>query len=142
MADIFATYERLDYEIKELIIILHRNSMSIDEYRAKAEQYKDIKVWQLDESYTLGECLNFAIDNTKYDYIAKIDDDDYYGRNYLIDQMNVFNYTDADVTGKSKRFVYFESNNTLWIMKGLGEDTETIGTAGGTILAKRKVCDL
>lgn len=139
--NIFNTYERLNYSPKELIIILNNDSMDINNYISKAVSYKDVKIFKLDERVTLGECLNHAIENSKYDFIAKMDDDDYYGENYLLDEMNVFNYTDADVTGKSKRFIYFEDNNALYIMHGRGENTYVAGTAGGTILAKKSVFD-
>lgn len=141
MDNIFKIYENLNYEPKELIIILNNNKMSIDDYYNKAAKYDNIKVFQLDESYTLGECLNYAIENSKYDYIAKLDDDDYYGENYLTDQMNVFNYTDADVTGKAKLFIYFENNDTLWVINGSEDNTEVTGVTGSTILAKKKVFD-
>lgn len=139
MENIFKTYERLNYEPKELIIILNNNEMSFDRYNEIASKYNNIRVFQIDQSHTLGECLNYAIEKSNYDYIAKIDDDDFYGENYLIDQMNVFNYTDAYVTGKSKWFNYFEHNNDLRIMRWTPENAMTTAVAGGTILAKKEV---
>lgn len=136
---IFENFNRMKYKKKELIIILNNNALKIEEYEALANGQSNIHIYQLDDSITLGECLNFGIDHAIYDYIAKIDDDDYYGENYLIDSMNVFLTTNADVTGKSRRFVYFEKDKTLWVFRGLGENKFTLGTAGGTIIAKKAV---
>lgn len=43
----------------------------------------------------------------QYNFISKIDDDDYYGDNYLTDLINVFKYTDAEVIGKLSAFPKF-----------------------------------
>lgn len=139
MDNIFTNYARLNYPAKELIIILNNNKLSLQEYKRKAEEFKNIRIYQLDESCTLGECLNFGIEKSTYDYISKMDDDDYYGSNYLIDLMNVFKYTKAEVTGKLTYLVYFEYNNTLGVMCKNYEHKYVHAVAGGTILAKKEV---
>lgn len=139
--NIFMNYGRLHYTEKELIIILNNNKLSLQEYKRKAEQFKNVRVFQLDESCTLGQCLNFGIEKSIYDYISKMDDDDYYGSNYLTDLMNVFKYTKAKVTGKLTYLVYFEYNNTLGIMCKNYEHRYVPSVAGGTIVAKKEVFD-
>ena len=132
--NIFANYIRLNYMHKELIIILNNNKLNIKDYKMEAEGLKDIRVFQLDENCTLGECLNFGIEQSKYNYISKMDDDDYYGPNYLLDLMNVFQYTDAQLTGKTTRFIYFEDNNTLGIFSPNHENVYVShNIAGGTL---------
>lgn len=113
--NIFKNYAISNYPIKELIIILNNNKLHLKKFNLEASKYTNVKIFQLDEKYTLGECLNFGIKKASYECIAKMDDDDYYGPNYLTDLMNIFNYTDAQVTGKTSIFVYFEENNTLYI---------------------------
>ncbi|WP_455717000.1 glycosyltransferase [Anaerosporobacter sp.] len=142
MDNIFENFDRMAYKKKEMIIILNNNQLLIDDYRKRASYYDNIQVYQLDESVTLGECLNYGIEHAKYNFIGKIDDDDYYGVNYLVDQMNVFVISDVAVTCKSKRFILFEKEDELWVFRGYGEDTIVPGGAGGTIIAKREVFDL
>lgn len=137
--NIFMNYARSVYPNTELIIILNNNSLNINDYRLRAIGLKDIRIFQLEKSCTLGECLNFGIEQSKYDYISKMDDDDYYGPNYLIDLMNVFKYTDAQVTGKASAFVYFEDNYTLAIRQPKNEYKYTPFVVGGTILLKKEV---
>lgn len=142
--NIFYNYKRVNYPEKELIIIINNNSLDINSYKAKARNLENIRIYQLDESCTLGECLNFGVLNSKFDYISKMDDDDYYGPNYLIDSMNVFKYTDAKVTGKTTRFIYFESSKTLAIWTIDNKNCSYIfypHVSGGTILFKKEVSE-
>ncbi|MBZ9686391.1 glycosyltransferase [Clostridium estertheticum] len=139
--NIFINYERSNYPVKELLLIINNNKISLDECKLKAANFNYVKVYQLDEACTLGECLNYGVEQAKYDYISKMDDDDYYGSNYLEDTMNVFKYTDAKITGKLTYFVYFEDKNTLGIMCKNMEYKYVFALAGGTITAKKEVFD-
>ena len=47
---------------------------------------------------------------SKGDFIAKFDDDDLYGPNYVADQLLPFKYTDADIVGKLCTFMYQEKS--------------------------------
>lgn len=137
--NIFSNYARLIYPHKELIIILNNNQLTMEHYKTKAANLKNVQIFRLDESCTLGECLNFGVEKSKYNYISKMDDDDYYGPYYLTDLMNVFKYTDAQITGKTTCFVYFQTNNTLGIFMPTYENRYVNNLAGGTILFKKGV---
>ncbi|WML35839.1 glycosyltransferase [Clostridium sp. OS1-26] len=140
MDNIFINYTRFNYPYRELIIILNNNKLNIKDYKIKSEGLKGVQTFQLDERCTLGECLNFGIEQSKYNYISKMDDDDYYGENYLTDLMNVFKYTDAKVTGKTSRFIYFEYNNTLGIFSADYENRYVPSNiAGGTLTFKKEI---
>lgn len=137
--NIFSNYARLIYPHKELIIILNNNQLTTEHYKTKAANLKNVQIFKLDESCTLGECLNFGVEKSKYNYISKMDDDDYYGSYYLTDLMNVFKYTDAQITGKTTCFVYFQNNNNLGIFMPNYENRYVNNLAGGTILFKKVV---
>jgi len=133
ISNIFENYASSSYPLKELILILNNNKLDLAKYYSWASEFENIKMFQLDEKYTLGECLNFGIDNSKYNYISKMDDDDYYAPNYLTDLMNVFNYTDAQVTGKQHIFVYFEDNSSIYMFNHINR------VMGATLLFKKDV---
>jgi Glycosyltransferases, probably involved in cell wall biogenesis len=137
--NIFDNYERQRYIDKELIVVLNNNSMSLKNYKEKSLTYPNIKIYQLDESCALGKCLNFGIQKAKYEYIAKMDDDDYYAPKYLIDSINKFQYTDADIVGKLSYFVYIEKNGILAVFSPNNENKYTDFVAGATLVVKRKV---
>lgn len=115
MEKLFDNYDRQNYDNKELVIVLNDNTMDIDKYKEKAQQYKNVRVEKLDENATLGQCRDFAIKQTKFDYIAIFDDDDYYGPNYLKHSIGTFNEVDTDIVGKASFYTYFEKSKTLTI---------------------------
>lgn len=117
MQNIFQNYLRFDYPAKELIIILNKNELDQDIYESYASNFKNIRVLRMDEKNSLGECLNFGVSISTYDYVSKMDDDDFYGPNYLTDLMNTLSISDSQVTGKNPIFVYFEENNSLYFFR-------------------------
>lgn len=131
--NIFNNYARSNYPVKELIIVLNSFELDITEYQYLASGYDDIKILKLGEKYSLGQCLNIGIDHSKYDYISRMDDDDFYGPDYLTDLMNVFNYMDAQMTGKNPVFVYFEDNKSLYLLNHINP------VMGATFLFKKEV---
>lgn len=115
MNALFDNYAKQSYDNKELIIVLNNNSMNMVKYKEKVKKYKNIKVMRLDETATLGQCRNFAIEHSCFEYIAIFDDDDYYGPNYLKHSINTFAQVDADIVGKASFYTYFEESKTLSI---------------------------
>src|SRR4051812_2535789 len=96
---VFRNFEQQNYQEKELIIILNKNSMNIDSWKKRAEQSTNVRVYQIHEDTTLGDCLNFGVTLSKYDCIAKFDDDDYYGPKYISSMMEDFETHEADIIG-------------------------------------------
>ncbi|EOC99965.1 glycosyltransferase [Caldisalinibacter kiritimatiensis] len=139
--NIFNNFKSQVYTPKELIIILNNNRMDIKVYIDKAKEFNNVKVYKLEEKITLGECLNFAVEKAKYNVIAKFDDDDYYAPKYLSDSLKAFNYTDADVIGKSTSYVYFKKDKTLAIRNPKKENRYVFRVEGPTLIIKKEVFD-
>ncbi|QZY57026.1 glycosyltransferase family protein [Crassaminicella profunda] len=139
MKNVFANFERQNYKKKELIIILNNNSMDIQQWKEEADLHSNIKVFQIDEEKSLGECLNFSVDQANYDYIAKFDDDNYYAPEYLEDLMNAFEYTDADIVGKFAYYAYLEGSKTLAVRFPNKENQYTDFLCGSAFIAKKEV---
>ncbi|NLK43202.1 MAG: glycosyltransferase family 2 protein [Tissierellia bacterium] len=138
---IFENYQRQNYPNKELIIVLNNDKMSLEEWRLKAKNYENVQVFQLPESATLGECRNFGIQHAQYDYIANFDDDDYYGPNYLVNAMKIFEYIDADIIGKLTTYIYFEESKKFGIYLYNRENQYVRHVPDATIIAKKHVFD-
>ena len=141
MKNVFDNYERQDFKKKEMIVVLNNDNMSLAEWLRVAKQYENVKVFKLDEKITLGKCLNFGVLQSKYDFIAKFDDDDYYGPKYLSDSIKACDSTDADVVGKGASFVYFKKSKTLAIRFLEKENKYVKHMDGPTFLIKKKVFD-
>ncbi len=137
--NVFDNYNKQKWRRKELIIIINRDETNIEKYRKKARKYKDVTVYQLPENKSLGECLNFGVDNAKYDYVAKFDDDDYYAPHYLTESMRTFQNTNADIVGKYTYYVYLEGSNLLLLRSPKNENKFVSSLPGATMVIKKEV---
>jgi cellulose synthase/poly-beta-1,6-N-acetylglucosamine synthase-like glycosyltransferase len=138
--NVFQNFLQQNWINKELIIILNKDSMSIDKWIKRAQDYPNIRVFQLHEKATLGDCLNFGILKSKYDIIAKFDDDDYYGPNYLTSAMNAFKNEQVSIVGKSSLFIYFKNKKALVFVPG-EENSFADSVAGATLVFRKEVFD-
>ena len=143
MKNILDNYNRQMYSNKELIVVLNNNKILIENWLLTTKQYTNIKIYQLDEEKTLGECLNYGIKQSSGSIIAKIDDDDYYGENYIGDAINAFKYTAAGVIGKSIFYTYFNNDKQFALANfnrsKISDNFYTNFVAGATIVIKRNV---
>jgi len=141
MDNIFANYDRQQYEDKELIIILNNDRLDIKEWTEEARKHDNVTVYRVDEKEPLGACLNYGIEKARFDYISKFDNDDYYGPAFLEDLMNAFEYTDADIVGKCAGYMYFERGGILALNAEEKEHCYTHYVLGSAIIIKREVFD-
>lgn len=139
MDNIFENYKNQNWEEKELIIILNHDEMNISKWKKKAKKYRNVSIYQLPQEATLGECLNYGVERAKFDYIAKFDDDDYYSPNYLIEQMQYFEYYDIDIVGKRSVYMFIESKKTLGVRNQNNEHKYTKSVRGPTIMFRKEV---
>lgn len=136
--NVFQNYQQQTWKDKELIIILNKDSMDMDKWIKKAKDYLDVQVYQLHEKATLGDCLNFGVMKSNYDFIAKFDDDDYYGPRYISSAMHAFRDNKVSIVGKSSYYIYFKNRKALIHVKGT-ENSITDTVAGATLLFRKDV---
>lgn len=142
MENVFQNYERQTIEKKELIIILNEKEMDVANWRARAARSKNVSVYKLPH-LTLGECLNFGIKKSRFNIIAKFDDDDYYAPIYLAQQVIALQRKSADMVCKRTVFMYFEEKKTLAIhladMKVKRFIKRNSGVKGSTLVFRKKL---
>jgi glycosyltransferase involved in cell wall biosynthesis len=136
--NVFENYSRQTVDNKELIIILNKDSMNIDKWVEKGKAYPNVRVYQLHEKATLGDCLNFGIIKSNYDIIAKFDDDDFYGPNYLAGATRPLKQNLGSIVGKSAYYIYFKRKNALVYVQG-PENSITDTVAGATLVFKKEI---
>ncbi len=139
MKNVFDNFNRQSFVDKELIVILNNNKMNIKKWILESKKHTNISVFQIDESKSLGYCLNYGIEKSKYKVIAKLDDDDYYGPEYLSQAAKALNY--ADVVGKYTTYVYFEDSETLAIRNPKKDNRYVYRVEGPTLVFRKKVFD-
>lgn len=139
MKNIFSNFTRQKWKKKELIIVINSEKMNLAKWKNAARNYKNVSVFLLPARISLGQCLNFAVQKAKYGWIAKCDDDDYYGPYYLTDSMKYIRKTNADVIGKRSYYIFWKGTKQLRIRFPGQENRPSRLVHGGTIIAKKNV---
>ena len=139
--NIIRNFTQQNYENKELILLLEATD---DEFKQIQKQLSDINnvllVRQLNHE-KLGFVFNKGVELSNGEYIAKFDDDDYYGPNYLSDGILPFDYTIASVVGKTETFLYHEYSEKFYL-RFAGKSHKYVDfVMGATIIAKKEVFD-
>lgn len=139
--NILQNFQCQDWKNKELIIVLNRDDMPLSQWRKKAKISQDIRVLKLPEAVSLGHCLNYAVNQTRYEFIAFFDDDDYYAPGYISSMMPAFDKTGADIIGKRTHFVYLERKRKLYLRFPGKENKFVEWVDGGKKIVRRYVFD-
>jgi len=134
--NIFENIGRQSHAQVELVLVLHGIEPDPTEIRAQA---RDIGIDQLiirtvDASRTLGACMNVGIEAAAGTYIAKMDDDNFYGRHYLTDLVRAFAYTEAGIVGKWAHYVWLRSSGAVVLRYPSAEQTYERRVQGGSML--------
>lgn len=141
LRNLFDNYARQRHSKKELIIVVNNDRIPLSPYRRLARKHSHIRIFRLPERSSLGACLNFAVKQAKYPYIAKFDDDDYYAPYYLADSLLALKRTNADVMGKRAHYMYLQGSKTLLLRFPQDENRPASRLPGATLVFKRKVFD-
>lgn len=106
---------------------------------AKEAGLEDTVLLTRESSMPLGECLNRLVAVADADTVAKVDDDDVYGPNYLSDQLYALEYSGAGIVGKQAHYVYLADADVLALRFAEREHIYTDFVMGPTIVARRNV---
>jgi glycosyltransferase involved in cell wall biosynthesis len=136
---LFNNYRNQQGVHKELIIILNNDSMNIEAYRLKAKAFTQVSVYQLPERMSLGSCLNYAVNKSRYQIVAKFDDDDYYAPRYLSEGVRELGRTGADIVGKKAHYMYLQGRKVLILRFPKDENKYVRTVAGATLLIRKLV---
>lgn len=145
--NIFQNFHKQTFEPKELIIVINDDGIDIRKWREKAADYKNVSVYQLPQHTSLGACMNFAVEKTRFDIVANFDDDDYYTSLYLEKSIENLRKYNVDVIGKTSVYIYLKNRQILAIFNPNNEnqfvnDQKSFGKQylqGGTLIFKKKV---
>lgn len=138
--NVIKNYLDQSYNHKKLVIVLNSNLFDIDEIHNKLKKLNvNYAILQTDPKMSLGSCFNMVVDKFEADFYAKMDDDDYYGPNYLSDSLDAFKYSGADVLGKMSVYTYVEATDKLYMRFGGNEHKYTDFVAGASLIIKKDV---
>ncbi|WP_247042186.1 glycosyltransferase family protein [Arthrobacter rhizosphaerae] len=125
----------------ELVLLTHGFEADAVRLEDLAKYYgvARYKVLTAPRELSLGECLNMCVHAASGNVLTKMDDDDYYGPNYLADLLNALEFSQADVVGKLAHHMHFSSNKATVLRMPHLEHTSTRIVMGPTITARREV---
>ncbi|MGE9809098.1 glycosyltransferase [Janibacter sp. G1551] len=120
----------------QLVLVLH--GLDVDP-RTVAEGLREkgvehAVVVPADKSLTLGACMNLGIDASDGRYIAKVDDDNFYGRHYLTDLVDSFDHSGAGIVGKWAHYVWLRSSGAVILRFPTAEHRRERLVQGGAML--------
>jgi hypothetical protein len=126
-----------DYPSLELVLALHG-----DGFPAADPATPDgltMTVLRFPADAVFGHVLGSASAAASGEWVAKMDDDDWYGAEHLSDLVLAAGYSGADLVGKGSEFVYLEAARVT-IRRGLGAGEAPSRTlSGGTLLVRSSV---
>jgi spore maturation protein CgeB len=125
----------------ELVLLTHGFEVSTDSLRDLAHRHGvgKFRFLTAPKELTLGECLNLCVSASTGEVLSKIDDDDYYGPNYILDALNALQFSKAAVVGKQAHYMHFLANRATILRSAHKEHRFSRLVAGPTITAARAV---
>lgn len=136
---VLAAAARQTHRPLELVLVLH--GINADEAALRGEATAagvELTVLRADPELTLGAAMNLGCEAAQGAILSKMDDDNFYGANYLEDLVHAFGYTEADVVGKWAVYTLLESTRTLLLRYGEHEHRYTTLVQGGTLTTRRE----
>ncbi|MFV0407356.1 MAG: glycosyltransferase [Propioniciclava sp.] len=125
----------------QLAYLAHGWEVDSDEVRRRAQAVglEDVAVLQAGSEVPLGACLNRLAAVADADLVAKIDDDDFYGPNYLGDQLFALDYSSAEIVGKCAHYVHLVKSGIMALRFPEKEHRFSHFVMGATMVAQRAV---
>lgn len=99
----------------EIILMLH----GVDKSKIKnIQEYSNgisipVYIDTVSSRVLFGDVLNKAVDKASGEYITKVDDDDYYGENHILDLYAAHLSSRADFVGKTNNWTYLKASDEL-----------------------------
>lgn len=125
----------------QVVLVLHGLDASVAEVEARFRDQgiEQLVVVQADSTLTLGACLNLGIDASDGAHIAKIDDDNFYGRHYLDDLVDAIDFSGAGIAGKWAHYTWLRSTGAVILRFPRSEHRYERLVQGGSILMRGDV---
>ncbi len=134
------------YGALKVIYVAHGKNHDLDAVRKAFADFPSFRLLQVtDEDTVLADGLNMALEVCDTDIVAKIDDDDYYGPNYIANSVVALRHSGSDnvaLTGKARHFCFIESQNAFGLRFPSKESNTVFRRVhGGTLVWSRTKTD-
>ncbi|MHA7142674.1 glycosyltransferase family protein [Arthrobacter sp. Sr33] len=121
----------------ELVLLTHGFTLDVSQLHDLQRLYPlgALTLLTAPSNQSLGECLNDCVAAASGDVLAKMDDDDFYGANYFLDQLHALKYSGAEVVGKQAHYMYLERYDATVLRFAHKEHRFTNMVMGPTLMA-------
>ena len=114
---IYTLIEQINKQVNvnlEVVLLTHGFELDTQEIKELTEHSLfNIEILNKGNDTSFGECLNECLKHITTDYFIKIDDDDYYFPNFIIDLWIGLLYSSSTVVGKNAFFFFLEKENMV-----------------------------
>jgi tetratricopeptide (TPR) repeat protein len=138
LAAAYETFCAQDYPKKEFIVVVNRADFSGHKAYHEVASKDSVKFIDGGGERTLGSLFSLGVSKATGTIIAKMDDDDEYGANYLSTSVVPLLSGKANLSGKSTRFVYLEDNDSLYLRRLGFADHDSVRNISGSSMIIRK----
>ena len=138
---VLQTIGRQSHRAVELVLVTHGFTVEDLSARAAGHGLTDVVDVVADAGLTLGACMNLGVAAATGDLVAKVDDDNLYGADYLTDLVRALDYSGADVVGKWAHLVHLESSGATLLRFAHAEHRFVEQVQGGTLLMRRSLAE-
>ncbi|WP_052664311.1 glycosyltransferase [Nitriliruptor alkaliphilus] len=121
----------------EVILLLHGPEVPDPPAGLLEGSGRTFQVHRLPVEYHLGELLNHGIDHATGTYVAKMDDDDWYGRDHLLDLALAIEYSGADLVGKRIDHIYLSPLERTVTRRRAAPERDRPHVSGPTLFGRR-----
>ena len=144
LPNIINNFIRQSYPYKKLIIIFNSDDVKKEVIIDKlySNGITDCSVYILPEE-SLGNCLNYSISKIPetFKIWSKMDDDDYYGTNYLMTNLEAMFFSKADIVGRRDMYIYVPEWKNLYFKPNGGNNIFVPWVQGASLFVKKYIFD-
>lgn len=105
------SFSRQSYRNKYWVMVFNGPYSEYPVVKDKVQEIENSKAIYVPEELHAGPCMNSGIQATTAEYVFRMDDDDWYGDNYLLDMILYSRAVSYDVIGKV--FTYWSSSDAF-----------------------------
>ena len=121
----FEQFESQTYPNKELILVFNGANGRIEPFQKEYAQRDDISITSIPMESTVGTVLNYGLFKATGKYFFRIDDDDIYGPEYIMDTLLYQRAVKAEIFGKRASFFHFEGENDIYLRNRFMPDVKS-----------------
>ncbi len=138
--DVAANVARQARRPDHLVLVLNGDGFDDDAVQRTVDTCGVPAIVLRQDSGTLGERLNLGIAATTARYVAKFDDDDLYGPQYLAEALAAIRRRGVGIVGKHTYIAHLAATDRTLVRFPGHEHRHTTYVAGGTLLIDRARC--